>query len=46
MEANRFKPPIPIKEVIHISHSCFPSSTYIGHTKSSELYALYLTGKA
>ncbi|CAD8103442.1 unnamed protein product [Paramecium primaurelia] len=45
MEINRFKPPIPIKELVHISHSNFPSQTYIGHTRSSEIYALYLIGK-
>lgn len=43
---NRYKTPIPIKEIVHVSHSCFPSQTYIGHGRSSEVYVLNLGVKS
>jgi len=45
MELNRYKPAIPIEELVYISHMGYPSCTYAGHGKTSELYLLYLGSK-
>ena len=45
MEVNRYKNIIPVKELSYINHATLPSSSYIGHGRSSEIYYLNLSSK-